>query len=153
MIDIKLINKPISAPIRYNAYYKLVLLLAIIEHCAINKQASLQLIHFVFWGLRSDDNYKIVYDFSKKDRDSLSPWSFEEGIDKILILSYVNEYCQKVTVKSTDTLEIKITEKGEAVISEIKTLGLFKEDFDKIQALSKIAKSRLDKANQQWVIF
>ena len=59
MIDIKLINKPISVPIRYNAYYKLVLLLAIIEHCAMGKQASLQLIHFVFWGLRSEDNYKI----------------------------------------------------------------------------------------------
>lgn len=66
MIDIKLINKPISVPIRYNAYYKLVLLLAIIEHCAMGKQASLQLIHFVFWGLRSEDNYKIVYDFSKR---------------------------------------------------------------------------------------
>lgn len=153
MIDIKLTNKPISAPIRYNAYYKLVLLLAIIEHCAMGKQASLQLIHFVFWGLRSEDNYRVVYDFSKKDRDTLPPWSFEEGIDKILILSYVNEYCTKVLVKNPDTLEVKIAEKGEQIIAEIKKMELFKEDFDKIKALSKIARSRLDKANQQWIIF
>ncbi|MCY6334447.1 hypothetical protein OXV57_05550 [Bacteroides fragilis] len=153
MIDIKLINKPISVPIRYNAYYKLVLLLAIIEHCAMGKQASLQLIHFVFWGLRSEDNYKIVYDFSKKIRETLPPWSFEEGIDKILILSYINQYCKKKLVKNTDTLEVEITENGEKVIAEIKKLELFKEDFDKIKALSKIARSRLDKANQQWIIF
>lgn len=155
MIDIKLINKPISAPIRYNAYYKLVLLLAIIKYCAISKQASLQLIHFVFWGLRSDDNYKVVHDFAKKTRDTLSPWSFEEGIDKILILSYVNEYCEKVIIKvnSVDTLEVKITEKGEKVIADIKKMDLFKEDFDKIKSLSKIARNRLDNANKQWVIF
>lgn len=153
MIDIKLINKPISVPIRYNAYYKLVLLLAIIEHCAMNKQASLQLIHFVFWGLRSEYNYKVVYDFSKKIRETLPPWSFEEGIDKILILSYINQYCKKVLVKNIDTLEVEITENGEKVIAEIKKLELFKEDFDKIKALSKIARSRLDKANQQWIIF
>lgn len=153
MIDIKLINKPISVPIRYNAYYKLVLLLAIIEHCAMSKQASLQLIHFVFWGLRSEKNYEVVYDFSKRVRETLPPWSFEEGIDKILILSYVNEFCEKKIIKTPDTLEVKITENGEKVIAEIKKLELFKEDFNKIKALSKIGRSRLDKANQQWVIF
>ena len=119
----------------------------------MSKQASLQLIHFVFWGLRSEYNYKVVYDFSKKIRETLPPWSFEEGIDKILILSYINQYCKKVLVKNIDTLEIEITENGEKVIAEIKKLELFKEDFDKIKALSKIARSRLDKANQQWIIF
>lgn len=151
MIDIKFVNKPISVPIRYNAYYKLVLLLAIIEHCAVSKQASIQLIHFVFWGLRSDENYKTVFDFSKKNRETLSPWSFEAGIDKILILSYVNEYCKKMIVN--DVLEIKLTEKGENVLTGIKKLKLFEDDFNKIQALSKISKVKLEKANQQWVIF
>ena len=83
----------------------------------------------------------------------MPPWSFEEGIDKILILSYINQYCKKKLVKNTDTLEVEITENGEKVIAEIKKLELFKEDFDKIKALSKIARSRLDKANQQWIIF
>nr|WP_317466926.1 hypothetical protein [Bacteroides hominis (ex Liu et al. 2022)]MDV6147645.1 hypothetical protein [Bacteroides hominis (ex Liu et al. 2022)] len=50
-------------------------------------------------------------------------------------------------------MEVEITENGEKVIAEIKKLELFKEDFDKIKALSKIARSRLDKANQQWIIF
>lgn len=72
-------------------------------------------------------------------------------IDKILILSYINDYCQKKIVN--DMLEIKLTKKGEDVVAEIRKLELFKDDFNKIQALSKISKGKLEKANQQWVIF
>lgn len=50
-------------------------------------------------------------------------------------------------------LEIKLTKKGEDVVAEIRKLELFKDDFNKIQALSKISKGKLEKANQQWVIF
>jgi hypothetical protein len=151
MIDIKFTNKPISEPIRYNAYYKLVLLLAIIEYCSIGRKASLHLIHLVFWSLRSDENYDVLLNFSNQVRSTLTPWSFEPGVEKILILAFVNKYCEKAIVGG-DSLEIKITNEGIEIIKKIKSLDLFKEDLGKIKKLGKIPKNRINNANQNWAL-
>jgi hypothetical protein len=151
MIDIIFTNKPISEPIRYNAYYKLVLLLAIIEFCSVGKKASLHLIHLVFWSLRSDENYAVLLDFAHQSRNTLTPWSFEPGVEKILILAFVNKYCEKAIVGG-DSLEIKITEQGIEIIKKIKSLDLFEEDLCKIKKIGKIPKNRINNANKNWAL-
>ena len=110
MIDIKLNQKPISISIRYNGYYKVVLLLSIIKHCGYGKKASLELLHIVFWSLRNDNNYQVLLDISNQVRKNLIPWTFEHGIDEVLALGLINGYIERALVGQT--LEIKITEKG-----------------------------------------
>lgn len=150
MIDIKLTSKAISQPIRHNAYYKLVIMLALINYCAYGKKASIQLIYLVFWGLRTEANYQVLFDFAKKTRQTITPWSFETGIDKILSLAFVNEYLEKTIIG--DRLEIKLTNKGEEVLKKINDLELFKEDLGKIQNLGKIPKNRINNANKKWAL-
>ena len=150
MIDIKLTSKAISIPIRHNAYYKLVVMLAIINYCANGKKASLYLIHIIFWGLRNDENFKILYDFSNNIRNTLVPWSFESDIDKILSLAFIHFYCDRYI--TADGLEIKISNLGEDVLKKIEELELFKEDLSKIKSLGKIPKSRIINANKNWTL-
>ena len=69
MINIEIDEKPISVSIRYNGYYKVVLLLAIISYCAYSKKANLSLIHIVFWSLRSESNYRVLKDFSDQEEE------------------------------------------------------------------------------------
>jgi len=150
MIDIKLTSKAISQPIRHNAYYKLVIMLAIINYCANGKKASIQLIHLVFWGLRTESNYQVLDDLSKRVRQTITPWSFETGIDKILSLAFVNKYCEKIIIG--DSLEIKITIDGEEVLEKMNDSDLFTEDILKIKKLGKIPKSRIINANKKWTL-
>ena len=150
MIDIKLTSKAISEPIRHNAYYKLVVMLAIINYCAYGKKASVQLIHLSFWGLRTESNYQVLYNFSKKVRQTITPWSFETGIDRILSLAFVNGYCEKII--TGDSLEIKITMAGEEVLEKINDSALFTEDILKIEKLGKIPKNRIINANKKWTL-
>ncbi|WP_410220732.1 hypothetical protein [Pedobacter sp.] len=148
MISIQLDQKPTSVSIRYNGYYKIVLLLAIIKHCGYAKKASLELIHVVFWSLRNEVNYQVLLDLSNQKRNTLVPWTFEHGIDEVLALGFINEYIEKIIV--TQTLEIKITEKGTEIINAINQFKLFQEEIEKIKALGIIPKNRLSNANKNW---
>ncbi len=148
MINIQLDQKPTSISIRYNGYYKIVLLLAIIKHCGYAKKASLELIHVVFWSLRNDTNYQVLLDLSNQQRNTLVPWTFEHGIDEVLALGFINEYIEKIIV--TQTIEIKITEKGTEIINAINKFELFQDEIQKIKALGIIPKNRLNSANKNW---
>lgn len=148
MIDIKLNQKPISISIRYNGYYKVVLLLSIIKHCGYGKKASLELLHIVFWSLRNDNNYQVLLDISNQVRKNLIPWTFEHGIDEVLALGLINGYIERALVGQT--LEIKITEKGINIINSINQFELFQDELQKIKNLGTIPKSRLASANQNW---
>lgn len=150
MISIKIDQKPTSVSIRYNGYYKIVLLLAIIKYCGYGKKVSLELIHLVFWSLRSDDNYQILFDVAKQQRSTLIPWTFEHGIDEVLSLGFINAFLDKVIV--SQTLEIKITAKGEEIINSINEFELFTDEIDKIKALGVIPKARLHRANKNWTL-
>ena len=148
MIDIRLDQKPTSVSIRYNGYYKVVLLLAIIKHCGYGKKASLELIHVVFWSLRNENNYQVLLDLANQQRNSLVPWTFEHGIDEVLALGFINEYIEKIIV--SQTLEIKITAKGSEIINSINKFELFQDEIQKIKALGIIPKNRLSNANKNW---
>ena len=148
MINIQLDQKPISVSIRYNAYYKVVLLLAIIESCGYAKKASLDLIHIVFWSLRNETNYQVLLDLANQNRDTLIPWTFEHGIDEVLALGLINGYIDRVIVGQT--LEIKVTEKGREIINAINQFELFRDEIQKIKSLGKIPKNRLNNANKNW---
>lgn len=148
MINIKLDQKPTSISIRYNGYYKIFLLLAIIKYCGYGKKASLELIHIVFWSLRNANNYQVLIDLSNQLRKTLIPWTFEHGIDEVLSLGYINEYIERVIV--SQTLEIKLTDKGDDIINSINQFDLFQDELQKIRALGKIPKSRLISANKNW---
>lgn len=148
MINIQLDQKPTSVSIRYNGYYKVVLLLAIIANCGYSKKASLGLIHIVFWSLRNETNYQVLLDLSRQLRNSITPWTFEHGIDEVLSLGLINGYIERVIV--SQTLEIKITDKGSEIINLINQFELFQEEIQKIKQLGKIPKNRLDNANKNW---
>lgn len=148
MINIKLDSKPISISIRYNSYYKIVLLLAIIEYSGYRRRASLELLHIVFWSLRNDRNYQILLDFSKKERNDLVSWTFEHGIEKVLSLGFINKYIERVIVGQN--LEIKITDKGRDIVNSINEFDLFQDELNQIRALGTIPKSRLTSANNNW---
>lgn len=148
MINVILDEKKTSVSIKYNAYYKLVILLTIINYCGRSNKASLHLIHLVFWSLRNDTNYQVLYDLKKGNRNSLIPWSFEFGIEKVLALGYIEEYIQKKIV--SETLEIKITQKGIGVLKSITDYELFQEEIDKIKSIGKISKTTISSANNNW---
>ncbi|MEZ7499814.1 hypothetical protein QO200_13820 [Flavobacterium sp. Arc3] len=148
MIDIKLDQKPISVSIRYNGYYKVVLLLAIINHCATAKKASLELIHIVFWSLRNENNYQILLDLSNQVRKDLIPWTFEHGIEEVLALGLINGYIERVIV--SQALEIKITNVGIDIINSINKFELFQDELQKIRDIGILPKSRLTAANANW---
>lgn len=148
MINIKLDQKPTSISIRYNGYYKVVLLLAIISNCGYAKKASLELIHIVFWSLRNETNYQVLLDLANQQRNTLIPWTFEHGIDEVLALGLINGYIERVIV--SQTLEIKITDKGSEIINAINQFELFQDEMQKIKALGKIPKNRLNNANKNW---
>lgn len=149
MINIILDEKKTSVSIRYNAYYKLVILLAIINYCGSKNKASLQLVHLLFWSLRDEKNYQVLFDLKKGNRTTLIPWSFEYGIEKVLALGYIEEYIKR-EIMSDKTLEIRITQKGIDVLNSIYEKKLFEEEIEKIKKTGKIPKSRLDKANNNW---
>lgn len=148
MINVQLYQKPTSVSIRYNGYYKVVLLLAIIANCGFAKKASLELMHIVFWSLRNETNYQVLLDLAKHNRDTLIPWTFEHGIDEVLALGLINGYIERVIV--SQTLEIKITDKGNEIINAIDKFELFQDEMQKIKVLGRIPKNRLNNANNNW---
>ena len=148
MINIQLDQKPISVSIRYNGYYKVVLLLAIIANCGYGKKAGLELIHIVFWSLRNETNYQVLMDLANQHRNTLIPWTFEHGIDEVLALGLINGYIERVIV--SQTIEIKITDKGNKIINAINQVDIFQNEIQKIKAFGKIPKNRLNNANKNW---
>ena len=78
MINIILDEKKTSVSIRYNAYYKLVILLAIINYCGSKNKAGLQLIHLMFWALRNETHHQVLYDL-KKGRKKHVKYSILKG--------------------------------------------------------------------------
>lgn len=150
MIEIYFQNKPISASIKHNAFYKLIILMAIINYCARGKKASLLLIHLVFWALRNSDNYKILLDFSNDYRKTLVPWAFETGIDRVLSLGYIYSFIDKEIV--TDTLEIKINTEGQKLLTNIEKEKLFEEDIEMIKKIGQLPKGKINNANSNWTL-
>lgn len=150
MINIQLDQKPTSISIRYNGYYKVVLLLAIIKYCGYGKKATLELIHVVFWSLRNEENYQILLDLAKQNRQNLVPWTFEHGIDQVLALGFINAYIDRVIV--SQTLEIRITPKGDEIINSINHFELFQDEIAKLKSLGVIPKVRLTRANKKWTL-
>ncbi|MEZ4884393.1 MAG: hypothetical protein R3E32_06595 [Chitinophagales bacterium] len=148
MINVELYQKPTSISIRYNGYYKIVLLLAIIRYCGYGKKANLELIHIVFWSLRNEENYNVLLDFSNQKRNSLIPWTFEYGIDEVLALGFINDYLERIIV--SNTLEVKVTKKGVDTIDSINKFNLFQDEIGRIKTLGIIPKSRLIFANKNW---
>lgn len=148
MINIILDEKKTSVSIRYNAYYKLVILLAIINHCGSGNKASLQLIHLMFWALRDSKHYHVLYDLKKNLRNSLTPWSFEFGLEKVLAIGYIEQYLDKKIV--SDQLEIILTEKGLETLNSIKKDELFQDEIEKIKSIGWLPKAKLEKANNNW---
>ena len=148
MINIILDEKKTSVSIRYNAYYKLVILLAIINHSGSGNKASLQLIHLMFWALRDNKHYQVIYDLKKNLRNSLTPWSFEFGLEKVLAIGYIEQYLDKKVV--SDQLEIILTEKGLETLNSIKKDDLFQDEIDKIKSIGWLPKTKLKKANNNW---
>lgn len=149
MINVKLVSKPISEPISFNAYYKLVIFLAILKHCTRSpNKAPLSIVHLIFWGLRTEGNFAVLKDFSKQKRASLVPWSFEPGLEQVLILGITEGYCERKIVSGQ--LEIQITEMGRHVVEKISESQLFEEQLHKLIEIGVIAKSRIDSANSKW---
>lgn len=148
MINIKLDEKKTSVSIRYNAYYKLVILLAIIKNCGRGNKASLQLIHLLFWALRDDKNYRVMDELKQNKRNSLIPWSFEFGLEKVLSIGYIEEYIDRKIVGGM--LEIVLTSKGLETFKSIDRENLFNEEINKIKAIGYIPKVKIEKANKNW---
>ncbi len=148
MINIVLKSKEVSFPIKYNGYYKLILMLAIIKYCGRGGKASITLIHLIFWSIKSEDNYVVIMDIKKQVRSYLVPWSFETGIEKILSLAYINDFCDKKI--SNGEIELSLTEHGSKVLNEIVGEELFVEEINKIKAIGQIPKNRIKIANSNW---
>lgn len=148
MINIELKEQKTSISVRYNGYYKLVILLAIIKYCGYAQKASLELIHIVFWSLRNESNYQVLSDLANRHRNTLTPWAFEHGIEEILALGLINGFIKRVIVSKT--LEIKITEKGNEIINKVDQFELFQYELEKIKSLGIIPKTRLNNANKNW---
>lgn len=148
MISIILDEKKTSVSIRYNAYYKLVILLTIINKCGTRNVVNLQLIHLLFWALRDDRNFQVLYDLKKGNRNTLIPWSFEFGLEKVLALGYIEKYIDKKIV--TNQLEIVLTAEGLEILNSINENELFADEIEKIKSIGKIPKTRLERANNNW---
>jgi len=148
MINIIINEKKTSVSIRYNAFYKLVILLGIIKFCGRGNKASLQIIHLLFWALRDDKNYQVMHDLKLDIRNSLTPWSFEFGLEKVLSIGYIEEYIDKKIVSGT--LEIVLTNKGLQILKSINEEELFVEEIEKIKTIGWMPKSKIEKANNNW---
>lgn len=148
MIEIKLNYKPIATPIKYNAYFKLVFLLAIVNYCGRGGKASVLVIHLLFWALRNQQNYDVLMAFVKQERKTLVPWSFENGVEKVLTLAFVEGFCKKTIVSSR--LDIIITDLGKNKLAEIEELGGFTADITKIKAIGPLMLSKVEAANKNW---
>ncbi|MDO6388687.1 hypothetical protein Q4E40_01025 [Pontibacter sp. BT731] len=147
MIEIKLDTKPIPVPL----IYKLVLLLAVLRYGTRKPfKAPLLSLHVFLWGIRSEENFDVLRSIARAGRDTIVPWSFEPSLDKTIILALVNEYCVREIV--SNSLEIKLTGKGNQFLSKIEKLKVFEDDITKIKQIGIIPKVIIEKASKAWVL-
>lgn len=149
MIEVKLQGKPIPVPLIYQPVYKLVILLAVLRYCTSKPyKAPLLSLHIFMWGVRSEENYKVVNSIAKKSRDTIAPWTFEPGLDKTIILGVVNKYCTREIV--SNNLEIQLTKEGEEFLRQVEEIGVFEDDINKLKSIGIIPKSIIAKASTNW---
>ena len=149
MIKVELDIKPIPVPLLYQPVYKLVLLLAVLRYGTSKPHNSTFLkLHLYLWGLRSEENYNVLMQLKKTERNSILPWSFEPALDKVVTIAIINNYCTK-EIKSNE-LQIKITAEGESFLKKIEGLELFSEDISKIKAIGIIPLSSIKTASGNW---
>jgi hypothetical protein len=149
MIEVELNIKPIPVPIIYQPIYKLIMLLAVLKYGARKPHnATFLKLHLYLWGLRSEENYNVLKQLQKEERNSILPWSFEPALDKVVTIAIINNYCTK-EVKSAE-LQIKITTEGESLLQKIEDLDLFNEDISKLKAIGIISQSSIKMANNNW---
>lgn len=149
MIEVKLDIKPIPVPIIYQPIYKLIMLLAVIKYGTRKPHNTTFLkLHLYLWGLRSEENFNVLKQLQRKERNSIMPWSFEPALDKVVTIAIINNYCTK-EIKSAE-LQIKITTEGESLLQKIEGLKLFKEDISKIKAIGIIPQSSIKTASNNW---
>lgn len=149
MIEVELNIKPIPVPIIYQPIYKLIMLLAVLKYGTSKPHnATFLKLHVYLWGLRSEENYNVLKQLQKKERNSILPWSFEPALDKVVTIAIINNYCTK-EIKSAE-LQIMITTEGESLLKKIEDLELFNEDISKIKAIGIIPQSSIKTANSNW---
>lgn len=149
MIEVKLDIKPIPVPILYQPVYKLIMLLAVLKYGTRKPHNSTFLkLHLFLWGLRSEENYNVLVQLQKKERNTILPWSFEPALDKVVTIAIINNYCTK-EIKSNE-LQVKITSEGESLLQKIEGLELFNEDISKIKAIGIIPQSSIKTASSNW---
>jgi predicted transcriptional regulator len=149
MIDVKLDIKPIPVPLLYQPVYKLVMLLAILKYGTSKPHnATFLKLHLYFWSLRSEENYSVLLQLKKKQRNSILPWSFEPALDKVVTIAIVNNYCTN-EIKSTE-LQVKITSRGESFLQKIEDLELFCEDILRIKTIGNIPQTSIKSASSNW---
>ncbi|MGE6354868.1 hypothetical protein ACQKCJ_13465 [Flavobacterium sp. NPDC079362] len=150
-INTELDTKPIPVPIIYQPIYKLILLLAILKYGTAKPYNSIFLkIHLYMWGLRSVENLEVLKDLKKGIRNSISPWTFEPGLEKTITLAIINDLCTR-EVKSNE-LKIQLTPLGESFILKIEKSKHFIEDFQKIKSIGIIPQNVIQSANHNWKI-
>jgi predicted transcriptional regulator len=151
MIKVKLDIKPIPVPLLYQPIYKLIMLLAVLKYGTSKPHTSTFLkLHLYLWGLRSEENYTVLKQLQKKERNTVLPWSFEPALDKVVTIAIINNYC-KQEIKSTE-LQIQITPEGKTLLQKIEELELFSEDISKIKEIGIIPQTSIKAASSNWKI-
>lgn len=149
MIKAKLNIKPIPVPSINQPIYKLILLLAVLKYGTRKSQNCTFLkLHLYLWALRTNDNYESLIALKKKEIKTILPWSYEPGLNKLITLGLVNNYCSRV-IKSSE-LQIILTVDGDTFISKIERRNLFSEDIDKIKKIGIIPQTKLKSASTNW---
>lgn len=151
LINIKLDIKPIPVPIIYQPIYKVILLLAILKYGTAKPHNAVFLkLHLYMWALRSEENLKVLYDLKRGFRSTISPWTFEPGLEKTITLAIINDFCTR-EIKSNE-LKIQLTSQGDSFIKKIERSKYFLEDFDKIKSIGIIPQNTIQAANSNWKI-
>jgi hypothetical protein len=151
MIEVTLDIKPIPVPLLYQPVYKLIMLLAVLKYGTSKPHnATFLKLHLYLWGLRSEENYTVLKQLQKKERNTVLPWSFEPALDKVVTIAIINKYCTK-EIKSTE-LQIQITPEGTTLLQKIEELELFSEDISKIKGIGIIPQTSIKAASSNWKI-
>jgi hypothetical protein len=149
MIEVSLEIKPIPVPMIYQPIYKLIMLLAVLKYGSSKPHKSTFLrLHLYLWALRSDENYNVILQLKRKERETILPWSFEPGLESVVTLSIVNKYCVKEILNKE--LNIKLTPLGDDLLKRIESFDFVKDDLQKIKNIGIIPQNKIESANKKW---
>ena len=149
MIKAKLDIKPIPVPSIYQPIYKLILLLAVLKYGTRKPHNCTFLkLHLYLWALRTVDNFESLKALKKSNIDSMLPWTYEPGLNKLVTIALVNNYCTRAII--SNELQITLTEEGDSFIKEIERRNLFSEDIEKIKKIGIISQVKVKKASSNW---